>query len=171
LTSNLCAKYNPKLIIERLMISVTDAAKIAFPISAGGIVYRFQGDKLQILLCGRKHPSEWLWALPKGTPEIGESLRDTAVREVMEETGLHVNISERIGSISYWFIRSNDEVKCYKTVHFFLMNRTGGSEENHDSEFDLVEWVDHLDSSTKLTHDTERSILNKAINMIRSKQI
>ena len=146
-----------------------DTPKLAFPISAGGVVYRFHKNKLEIVICGRRQPNGWLWALPKGTPEIGESVENTAEREVLEETGLYVNVSQRIASINYWFMRINDQVRCYKTVHFYLMNVVGGSEENHDSEFDLVEWVDHTDSLTRLTHSEEQSVVNKAISIIRSK--
>ena len=49
------------------------------------------------------------------------------------------------------------------------MNAIGGSEENHDAEFDLVEWVDITDSLTKLTYSGEKSIVHKAVSIIRNK--
>jgi len=49
--------------------------------SAGGVVVRRDAGALQVLLCGRG--ADRLWALPKGTPEPGESLEETAVREVL----------------------------------------------------------------------------------------
>jgi 8-oxo-dGTP pyrophosphatase MutT (NUDIX family) len=43
---------------------------------------------LYVALCHRR--AESLWALPKGTPEEGESKEETARREVTEESGLEV---------------------------------------------------------------------------------
>ena len=49
-------------------------------VSAGGVVYRDTNDGLEVVICGRNYPA--IWALPKGTPEPGESSQETAVREV-----------------------------------------------------------------------------------------
>ena len=146
---------------------MTYKAKLAFPISAGGVVYRLQENTPEILICGRHQAGGWLWALPKGTPEAGESIPNTALREVLEETGLEVNLSKRIDSVNYWFLRNADQVRCYKTVYFYLMTTVGGSIENHDSEFDVVEWIDAITSLTKLTHEAEKSIVEKSIRIIR----
>ena len=65
--------------------------------SAGGVVLRpdpENGGKLSVALCHRR--SESLWALPKGTPEEGESVSETAAREVTEETGLQVETGPAI---------------------------------------------------------------------------
>ncbi|MFN0251917.1 MAG: NUDIX domain-containing protein, partial [Kofleriaceae bacterium] len=58
-------------------------------VSAGGVVFRHGAQGIEVLLCGRVR--EALWALPKGTPEHGESIEQTALREVGEETGLGVH--------------------------------------------------------------------------------
>ncbi len=55
-------------------------------VSAGGIVFRPGADGPEVLLCGRS--SDNLWALPKGTPDAGETPEETALRETREETGL-----------------------------------------------------------------------------------
>ena len=51
--------------------------------SAGGVVYREENDELLFALCGRKRTGTW--NLPKGTPDAGETIAQTALREVREQ--------------------------------------------------------------------------------------
>ena len=55
-------------------------------VSAGGIVFRRAEEGIEIVLVGRT--PERLWALPKGTPNAGETLEQTALREVRLKSGL-----------------------------------------------------------------------------------
>ena len=139
--------------------------KVDYPVSAGGVVYRLSGRQVEIMLCGRDTPQGWLWALPKGTPEVNETIEETALREVNEETGLDVEIDRPIDSINYWFVRPSDGVSCYKTVHFFLMLPIGGDVAQHDSEFDKVEWHTANKALHLLTHQNEVAILRTAMNL------
>lgn len=105
-----------------------------------------------------------LWALPKGTPDSGETLEETAVRETREETGLQVEIEEPITSISYFFIHGR--TRYHKTVHFFLMRPTGGRLEDHDHEFDEVRWVPLAKALELMTHATEREVVHRAAELL-----
>lgn len=137
---------------------------VEHPVSAGGVVYRYNKGALEVVLCGRKEPPTW--NLPKGTPEPGETLEDTALREVREETGLSVIAKRRIGLVRYWFTRDN--VRYHKTVHFYLMETNGGSTDAHDPEFDFVEWFPVEEACRKLTFKNEIRMVQRAINMIRA---
>ena len=60
-------------------------------VSAGGVVARLDTSGApEVVLCGRR--SEKLWVLPKGTPDGGEPIEQTALREVREETGLEIKL-------------------------------------------------------------------------------
>ena len=131
-------------------------------VSAGGVVYRDNQGEIEVVLCGRTTPT--LWGLPKGTPDPGESVEQTAIREVNEETGLEVDIQQPLGSIHYWFQR--DGVRIDKTVHFYLMRARGGSPENHDPEFDIVSWFPAETALRTLTHASEARIVRKAMELI-----
>ena len=111
-------------------------------ISAGGIVYRKDPAAVYIVVCGRKDPRTF--NLPKGTPDFGERIEETALREVTEETGLEVKTIRYIDSIYYWVTNHPDYQgqKLYKQVYYYLMQATGGDFSRHDDEFDTVEWVE-----------------------------
>lgn len=84
---------------------------------AGGVVFRKRGsDKAEYLLVeASKDPTRWV--LPKGKIEDNEDIRETAVREVHEETGVWARICEDLGLSSY---SDNGE---QVTTQIYLMER------------------------------------------------
>jgi 8-oxo-dGTP pyrophosphatase MutT (NUDIX family) len=129
--------------------------------SAGGIVIRF-ADSIPQFVAGRRRRERdgATWTLPKGTPIAGETLEETALREVGEETGLRVRIVSPLDAISYTFVQRGTRI--YKTVHYFLMEPTGGSLAEHDREFEEVRWVSFEEAPALLSFDTERSLVGLA---------
>ncbi len=134
--------------------------------SAGGVVHRIHDDRVEIALVHRRSPR--LWALPKGTPDSGETIEETALRETREETGLEVEIVAPLDSIRYFFVRGT--TRFHKTVHFFLMRAVGGSTDAHDAEFDEVRWATASEALALLTHATERSVVERALAMLEGEQ-
>src|SRR5690606_2372311 len=126
--------------------------------SAGGVVHRTLDGRPQVLLVHRRSPR--LWALPKGTPDAGETIEETALRETREETGIAVEIERPLSSIRYFFVRG--QTRFHKTVHFFLMRPVGGSIDEHDGEFDEVRWLGLEEALALMTHATERSVVEEA---------
>jgi 8-oxo-dGTP pyrophosphatase MutT (NUDIX family) len=122
--------------------------------------------RVQIALVHRRAPV--LWALPKGTPDSGETIEETALRETREETGLEVEIEARLQSIRYFFVRGT--TRFHKTVHFFLMRPIGGSLDAHDAEFDEVRWTDLSEALAIMSHATERSVVEEAAGLIETRR-
>ncbi len=131
-------------------------------VSAGGVVHRERDGRIEVVVAHRRQPP--LWALPKGTPDSGETLTETAERETREETGLGVAVEAPISAISYFFVRG--QTRFHKTVHFYLMRPIGGSTDDHDHEFDEVRWVQLEEAMQLLTHATERSVLERAATLL-----
>ena len=84
--------------------------------SCGGVVI-FRG-KILLLYKNYKNKYEG-WVLPKGTVEAGEDYKETATREVLEETGVNASIIKYIGKSQYSFHIPEDTVE--KDVHWYLM--------------------------------------------------
>lgn len=138
-------------------------APVRDAVSAGGIVYRCTPTgRFEVVLCGRTQ--DRLWGLPKGTPDEGETLEDTAIREVQEETGLKVKMGEKVGSIDYWF--TSGGTRYHKYVHHWLFEPVGGDLADHDHEFDAVEWVPLAQAFRLVSYQNERRMLEAAAKML-----
>ena len=140
----------------------THESSVRRVISAGGVVYQRMDGRVQVVLCGRQEP--YRWALPKGRPNDGENLINTALREVQEETGLEVRIESAIGSISYRFFEQTGSY--YKTVYYHLMIPVGGRSGLHDDEFDCVQWFEIEVAINALTYRDEIQILRRAVAIL-----
>jgi 8-oxo-dGTP pyrophosphatase MutT (NUDIX family) len=133
--------------------------------SAGGIVVRFDDGIPSLVVGARRRDRDILtWTLPKGTPNPGETREETAIREVGEETGLEVRITDVLDSIEYWFVQRGTRI--HKTVHYFLMEPVGGDLSRHDHEFDQVRWVRFDQAPDLLTFETERSLVARAAEVV-----
>ena len=85
-------------------------------VSCGGVVIH----RGKILLLYKNQNGRYMgWVMPKGTVEPGESFKETALREVREETGASAKIVRYIGKTQYTFQGTKDFVN--KTVHWYLM--------------------------------------------------
>ena len=84
--------------------------------SCGGVVI-FRG-KVLLLYKNYKNKYEG-WVLPKGTVEEGEEYKETALREVKEESGVSAHIIKYVNKSNYTFNTAYDVVN--KDVHCYLM--------------------------------------------------
>ena len=101
--------------------------------SSGGVVFRKGPGGPEIALASRRTKRGTLaWGLPKGLVEEGEEPRETAVREVEEETGLVAEVRESLRDIGYWYVWNDERVR--KKGSFFLMEAVSGDVSKHDHE-------------------------------------
>ena len=136
-------------------------------VSAGGVVYRREQGDLEVLLL---ETSNGIWGLPKGTPEDGERLVETALREVQEETGLEVAAEDEIGAIEYWFVRAREQERYHKHVHFWLMRPLGGSLGQHDEEHVAIRWFALPAALQRVTHANTVEVLQKAATLLEGRE-
>jgi 8-oxo-dGTP pyrophosphatase MutT (NUDIX family) len=135
--------------------------RTALATSAGGVVVSADRDRPSLVVGMRRRSRDAVtWTLPKGTPDAGETLEQTALREVAEETGLEVTILEPLRAIEYVFVQDGTRIR--KTVHYYLMAPTGGDLARHDHEFERVRWVPFDEAGTLLSFATERDLVADA---------
>lgn len=136
-------------------------------VSAGGVVYRKCDDEIiRVALIRDQNTQNWI--LPKGRIEKGETLEDTSLREVKEETGLKsLQLIAKIGTTNYSF-RTKQKDKFRKEVHFFLYCNEHGDgnicvEQEH---FDKGQWFTKEEAIEKIGFIAQKKILDKAFRII-----
>jgi 8-oxo-dGTP pyrophosphatase MutT (NUDIX family) len=138
--------------------------------SAGGVVVRrLQGGwKLAAIRPAGKKPG--LWALPKGNIGRGEEPAQTAVREVMEETGVDARLVEKLGDVRYVYTWSGERI--FKVVSFFLLRyssgRLGDLPAATAHEVDEVRWLPLEEAPRLLAYGGERQMAEKAVAAVET---
>lgn len=133
--------------------------------SAGGVVYRKAGDGIEIIILTRGEGQ--IFCLPKGKIEKPETPRQTALREVKEETGLTGEIEADLGKINYWFHSEEDKARVHKTVYFYLVKYLSGDTKDHDTDAEDVRWL-LIDEALKImTYPSERQMAEKAGTLLQ----
>ena len=128
--------------------------------SCGGVVI-FRG-KILVLYKNYKNKYEG-WVLPKGTVEEGEEYKETALREVKEETGVSASIIKYIGKSQYSFNTPQDMVE--KDVHWYLMMADSYYSKPQREEYFMDSgYYKFYEAYHLLKFSNEKQILEKAYN-------
>jgi 8-oxo-dGTP diphosphatase len=136
--------------------------------SAGGVLVRpVRGEwKVAAIRPAGKKPG--LWALPKGNIGPGEDPRDTAVREVIEETGATGRLVEKLGDVRYVYTWQGERI--FKVVSFFLLRysrgRLGDLPPETAHEVDEVQWLRLAEAPRLLAYGGERQMAERALASI-----
>lgn len=137
-------------------------------VSAGGVAFRWKDSEPEIAIVSVK--PKLRWQLPKGIVDPGESPDVTAVREVREEAGVETERLALIETIEYWYrsVKYGKPVRYHKFVHFYLMKYRSGDVSQHDHEIEEARWVSFDEALELLEFKSEREVVEKARDMIKS---
>jgi 8-oxo-dGTP pyrophosphatase MutT (NUDIX family) len=141
--------------------------------SAGALVLRHMEHRWWVAVIepgrdGEPEDRKNTIALPKGNIDPGEQPQETAIREVMEETGLKVEPVTKIADIKYVYSRKwSDNAKIFKIVSFFLMKdqsgRIGAIKPNMQHEVRRAWWMPLEEAATSLSYSGEKQVAQKAL--------
>lgn len=120
--------------------------------AAGGVVWRADADGVRVAVIHRPRHDDW--TLPKGKLEAGEDELTAALREVVEETGWHVEAGAELGTVQY---RVGGEPK---TVRFWSLRAVHG-EFAPNREVDRIEWLEVPVARARLSYARERTIVDR----------
>ena len=135
--------------------------------AAGGVLWRLVEGKLRILLIHRTQYRDV--TLPKGKVDPGETLAETAVREIHEETGIRVSLGVPVGVSTYHM-----PSKRNKVVHYWAAEATDAAIKASsfvpNKEIAALEWVSAKKARAKLSYPVDVEILDKFLE-IRDKDV
>ena len=133
-----------------------------FEKSCGALVVRHDAQTgIDYVLMIRHRPGGYR-SFPKGHVEPGETERETAVREVLEETSVRISL-----------IPDFRHVVCYtpapgveKEVVYFLARTEQTDVRPRRGEIAQVEWLPLENAERYLTHDNDKRVLHAALKRL-----
>jgi 8-oxo-dGTP pyrophosphatase MutT (NUDIX family)/phosphohistidine phosphatase SixA len=138
---------------------MTDTAVYA----AGGVVWRLVDGKLTVLLIHRTAYRDI--SLPKGKVDPGETLAETAAREIFEETGIRVNLGIPVGVSRYRMPN-----KRQKIVHYWSAEATEvairASAFVPNREIAAIEWMTPKKALKRLSYPVDIEILENFLRFV-----
>jgi 8-oxo-dGTP diphosphatase len=132
--------------------------------AAGALPWRRRRGKLQVALVHRPRYDDWSWA--KGKLDPGEEWPTAAVREVFEETGLHVRLGRPLPTSLYTVANASGR-RWPKEVRYWAAEVVGG-DGSLVHEIDEVVWLDVVAAAELLSYDRDREQLVALIEAGRS---
>ena len=120
--------------------------------AAGGVVWRATSDSVEVAIVHRPRYDDW--TLPKGKAETGETLVDTAVREIAEETGFNVRLGRHLRDVSYDLDHSRKHVRYWSAPVI-------DGEFAANGEVDKLRWLDVDKAENQLSYALDRKILRE----------
>ncbi len=138
--------------------------------SAGGVVVREHGQRDELAVI--KPAGRNVVALPKGHIDAGETARQAAAREVLEETGLTVTFGAELGDVKYVYRFHGKTI--FKVVSFFLFHYAGGVIDDLTQamrvEVDVASWLPLDEAARTLTYQGERDMAARALALMAAER-
>jgi 8-oxo-dGTP pyrophosphatase MutT (NUDIX family) len=133
--------------------------------SAGGVLVKVIRGRPMVAAIRPQGKPEGTWALPKGNLDPGEKPEQTALREVLEETGVAGRLVEKLGDVKYTYTRRGG-LRVFKIVSFYLLRagrgRLGEIEEAMRVEVAEARWLPLDEPPRLLAYGGEREMAAKA---------
>lgn len=139
---------------------------MAKEVSAGGVVYRkTNNNRIELMLIEDRYMKI---SLPKGKQEYGETLEETALREIAEETGIHGKVIQPLETIYYTYY--NPKIGAIKKeVHYYLVEAISGTLVPQLEEIHTVAWMTPGQAwkrQKESGYHNNISVLNKAYRLL-----
>jgi len=138
--------------------------------TAGGIVFRMTPDKkdIEILLI---QDSKNRWTIPKGHIEPGEMAKQTAVREIGEESGLrNIEVLLWLGKINFKYRRLDNLVLM--TTQIYLVHALDGQEKpTKEKWMNGIRWFKFGEALDAIEYDDIEKLMLIAKKKIRSGEV
>lgn len=150
--------YEPELrkLLSKLKNITLKSITCLYEKSCGAIIFYKNKQNTKILLV--KNNNGRYWSFPKGHIEDGENEKQTAIREIKEETGLDVVIENGFREISEYCPFG----KIRKRVVFFLAQAFTDNVKIQEEEIDSYIWVDLQQARKMCSYDNDLRIIEKA---------
>ena len=126
--------------------------------SCGAVVYKKENGALQYLIIESK---EGIFGFPKGHMEGNETEKETAVREIWEETGLTVEITENFRAEDSYLILKNGEQRL-KQVVYFLAEYENQTSVAQEAEVNAIHLMDYETALGVFQFESAKRILREA---------
>lgn len=136
--------------------------------AAGALLWRIEEDQLKVAVIHRGRYDDWSW--PKGKVDPGETLPETAVREIREETGLKISLGIPLGIQRYRLANKN-----WKEVHYWAGEVTEKALTNSkfkpNEEVSAVHWFTPEEAKAKLSYSHDQEQLELLLERFDAKQL
>ena len=126
--------------------------------AAGGVLYRRDGERVEVCLVHRPRYDDW--SLPKGKLTGGEQPLAGALREVEEETGMAGIAELRLSDVDYVLPGGRP-----KNVAYWLMRAGSDGPVQDTDEVDELAWLPLAEAGARLTYDDEKSVLAEVASL------
>ena len=134
--------------------------------TSGGVVYRKNArtGELEILL---NKDAKNRWTIPKGHVEEGEEPKQTAQREIQEETGLQeMNVQSWLGKVTFRYRRNRTLVLM--TMHIFLVEGKGDTDRLHPEDWlSDIQWIPAAKAVDEIAYEDIGKLMLLGMKKIR----
>jgi 8-oxo-dGTP diphosphatase len=126
-------------------------------------------DDDRVLLVRRRHePLKGAWSLPGGVVEVGETLDAALAREVLEETGLSVEVGPVVDVVDRVQFDADGRVEYHYVIIDYLC-RAWTDRIAHGSDADAVRWVALADLAVYCVSGKAVAVIQKAKELARNR--